>query len=273
VNERELPEWLETLPDHKARAGLGLIAGVAIVLAYVAARFVVYQNLPLRDTQAFWQGGRFVRVSPGFYWWMRDTIMDVPRLIAFGAALWTGRYLWGLSALGWHARCWRLGLTWGGIGAALIVAYSLFRDGALHPGPVLIVLAVSCLIVALYEETLFRGLLFNALYDLGGRDPAIWLSAALFTVYHVQAQPIISWPAIFTMGLLYGVLRWQGVGLMWLIASHALGDALILLCGDEASYVPWWPPIALALRLGIPLGYFIWATRAPLARRHRASDF
>ena len=273
TRQRDLSEWLERLPEHKARAGVGLIVGVTIMLAYVAARFVIYQGFPLRDTLMTYEGGRLVRVSPGFFWWMRDTIMDVPRLMAFSAALWTGRYLWGLNALGWHARRWKLGLIWGAIAAALVMSHGLFREGPLQPTPVIVVLAVSSLIVALCEETLFRGLLFKALYDLGGKDAATWLSAALFTVYHVQAQPIEGWPSIFASGLLYAVLRWQGVGLMWLIASHALGDALIYLCGDKASTVAWWPAVALALRLGVPVGYFIWATRTPVPQLERASDF
>ena len=256
-----------TLPERKRRAVLALIAGLLIGLAYVAARFVIYQNFPLRAGQMTVQGGRF-------YWSMRDTIMDVPRVIAFSLTLWAGRYFWDLDGLGWHARRWRLGLVMGSIGATLILTGSAFSTTPYaYPSRIFAVLALSSVVVALFEEALFRGLLFNALYDLGGRHTAIYLSAALFTVCHVQAQPIQVWPAIFAMGVLYGVLRWQGVGLVWLVASHALGDALFFLGGDGPSYIPWWPLAALALKLSVPAAYFIWATRAPVAQLERASDF
>jgi membrane protease YdiL (CAAX protease family) len=270
VDDKSVGEWLETLPERKSRAVLALTAGLMIGLAYVATRFVIYQNFPLRTGQMTYQGGHLVAVTPGVYWWMRDTIMDVPRVIAFGLTMWAGRYFWDLDDLGWHARRWRLGLVWGSIGAALIIAGSAFSTTPYaYPSRIFAVLALSSVVVALFEEALFRGLLFNALYDLGGRHTAIYLSAALFAVYHVQAQPIEGWPAIFAMGVLYGVLRWQGVGLVWLVASHALGDALFFLGGDGPSYVPWWPVTALALKLSVPAAYFIRATRAPVARQRR----
>ena len=256
-----LREWLETLADQKARATVALIAGVLSALAYAAARFLIYWAFPVRSAEQILGVG--VLSGSGHEWWVRDTIMDVPRLIAFGFAFWVGRYFWGLDGLGWHARRCKQGLIWGAIAACLICSDGLFRlKPTGYSVSVLAVVSLSSVVVALMEETLFRGLLFNALSDLGGRQWAIWVPTVLFTAYHVQAQPIAGWPFIFAAGLFLAVLRWQGVGLVWLVLSHAVGDSLIAAANYGPSRVTWWPAVARALQLGVPAVYFVWATRS-----------
>jgi membrane protease YdiL (CAAX protease family) len=256
-----LRQWLETLADPKARAASALIAGVLIMVMCMAARFVIYWTFPVRSVEKI-PGLEAVIIGPGYEWWVRDTIMDVPRLVAFGLTLWVGHYFWGFDGLGWHARRWRLGLVWGSVGAALILSGSLLgTESNAYPLRILAVLSLSSIIVALHEETLFRGVLFNALRDVGGGQWAIWAPTALFTVYHVQAQPIEGWPSIFASGLLLVVLRWQGVGLVWLVLSHAVGDSIIYFGSHGSARTAWWPPLALVLRLCIPVAYFVWAKR------------
>jgi hypothetical protein len=79
--------------------------------------------------------------------------------------------------------------------------------------------------------------LLNAIRDWKGTRAAIWGSSFLFTIMHVQAQPVSQWPGIFLSGVLFAMMRVQGVGLVWLIAVHAAYDALALLgpTGQESK--------------------------------------
>jgi membrane protease YdiL (CAAX protease family) len=237
------------------------MVGMFIMLLYAATRFFIYRMFPIVwsvQTSA----GVGVLTEP-YPWWVRDTIMDIPRVVGFGLSLAAGWYFWGIDALGWHARCAARGLIWGAVGAVLIVLEDLFRtEPFAYPTRALVVLALSSVVVALFEETLFRGVFFNALHDLRGARWAVLGSTALFTVFHVQARPVEAWPGIFAGGLLYAVLRSQGVGLVWLALSHAAGDGIVFLFSRGPARVAWWPMAAWLLQLGIPaIYYFSWTRR------------
>jgi hypothetical protein len=146
-------------------------------------------------------------------------------------ALFQGLRVWGREALGFHGR---------GGGAALLVFVSFFgvlwlpdhwlrsQEKLLGAAPIL-VLVGSSVLVGLWEEILFRGVLLNAIRDWKGTRAAIFGSSFLFTVMHVQAQPLVSWPSLFLAGLVFAALRVQGVGLWWLILGHAVFDTLALV--------------------------------------------
>lgn len=55
--------------------------------------------------------------------------------------------------------------------------------------PALIVLTLSSVLVACWEEILYRGVFVNAISDWKGTRAAVWGSSFLFTIMHVQAQP------------------------------------------------------------------------------------
>ena len=249
---------------HRTRGRAGLAAGILIALGYVVARFFIYRMFPTGSVEKIPGVGVMYRPGP-YEWWVRDTIMDVPRLLMFTLALLAGRYFWGMRQIGWHASRPVLGLIGGAVIVAFVLSGVAFRarpfDLLLHQ---LLIVSVSSLIVAASEETLFRGVIFRALHDWRGATVAMWGSAALFTVYHVQAQPLHGWPPIFLTGLFAAVLRWQGVGLAWLIGGHAAADALVYLGGQGPVRVTWWPTLALALQLAVVIGYYLSATRSKL---------
>jgi len=265
-----LREWLDTSATAAARGKAGFVAGMVLVLSYVAMRFLVYVIFPIESIERI--PGVAVVYRPGLYpWWVRDTIMDVPRLLTFGLALWVGRYFWGFQRVGWHANRPGLGVIGGAVVVALVFMEAVFRAGPFgYSFTQLMVLSGSSVIVALCEETLFRGVLFTALSEWLGTTVAMWGSAALFTVYHVQAQPVAGWPTIFLIGLFAAVLRWQGVGLAWLIAGHAAADSVFYLGTQGPARFEWWPPSALLLQASVALGYYRWATRAAVIESHRA---
>ena len=123
--EISLREWLDTRADKSGRAAVALIAGILVVLFYAATRFIVYWMFPIDSIRTT---PEVVFYEPGQYeWWVRDTIMDVPRLVALCLALWVGRYFWGLKHVGWHARLPVRGLIGGAVVVLLVLQGSAFR--------------------------------------------------------------------------------------------------------------------------------------------------
>ncbi len=166
-----------------------------------------------------------------FDWFVRDTVMNGPRALALGLALFLGLRVWGRDALGLHARGGRTAvfvfltfflILW------LPDPWSRTQENGFGI-PALLVLVASSVLVGFWEEILYRGVLLNAIRDWKGERAAIWGSSFLFTIMHVQAQPVVHWPSIFLSGVLFAVMRVQGVGLFWIIAVHAGFDALFLL--------------------------------------------
>src|SRR5207244_11937682 len=158
--------------------------------------------------------------------WALIANMYSTRRPTYTIALWTGQYVGGLEPIGWHANRPVLGLIGGGVIVAFVLSDVAFRTRPFDlPLYQLLVLSASSVIVAACEETLFRGVIFNGLNDWRGATVALWGSAALFAIYHVQAQPLDAWPTILLTGLFAAALRWQGVGLAWLVGGQAAADA------------------------------------------------
>jgi membrane protease YdiL (CAAX protease family) len=218
---------------------------MVITLLYMAIRFVVYAVYPLEH---WW------------HWWARDTLMDIPRLLAFSLSLWAGVCLWGRRSFGWHAGRPGLGLGLGGLAVALwMMEHVLHVKTFNYPQHMFLVLCLNSLIVALLEETLFRGVILHALYDWHGTAVALWGSSALFAVYHIQAQPVSSWPSIFLVGFLFAVMRCQGVGLWWMILAHAALDSLVFLGSYGPPQFVWWSSMVCALEALFVGAYYLWS--------------
>ncbi|GMR22479.1 MAG: hypothetical protein BMS9Abin37_0833 [Acidobacteriota bacterium] len=166
--------------------------------------------------------------------------MNGPRLLALALSLTLGIRTWGADRLGLHTR--------GSKPAAVIfVLYfvllwfpdSWSRTTPMHLGvSALIVLTLSSVLVACWEEILYRGVFVNAIGDWKGARAAVWGSSFLFTIMHIQAQPLSGWPSIFLCGVLFALMRVRGVGLPWLILSHAAYDSLVFLGATGESLVP-----------------------------------
>ncbi len=219
------------------------ILGFGIFLVYAALRFLIYAYLP---------------AATFFDWFVRDTIMNGPRLLALSLALFLGLRVWGREALGLHAHGGRTAtfvfltfflLLW------LPDAWSGSRENGLGI-PALLVLMASSILVGCWEEILYRGVLLNAIRDWKGTRAAIWGSSILFTIMHVQAQPVSQWPSIFLSGVLFAVMRMQGVGLIWLISVHAAYDALALLGSAGRESIQGLSVLLFLLRGAFVVAYY-----------------
>lgn len=78
------------------------------------------------------------------------------------------------------------------------------------------------LVIALAEETWFRGIIFKALYDWKGVPLAVFGSAILFGLMHV---PMMGWEGLrfsLSIGLPYAVVRLKTDNILGLIVIHWL---------------------------------------------------
>lgn len=96
------------------------------------------------------------------------------------------------------------------------------------------------LVVALAEETWFRGLIFKALYDWRGALLAVFGSAILFGLMHV---PVHGWEGLrfsLSIGIPYAVVRLKTDNILGLIVIHwltNLTDSFIRLSTSNLDIV------------------------------------
>jgi len=228
------------------------ILGFLIFLLYAALRWLVHAAIPADDFA---------------HWAVRDTLMNGPRILVLVLSLRLGLHCWGKEGLGLHTRGWAPATF-------VFVAFCLLLwlpDAWLRTEPLelgataLVVLTASSILVGCWEEILYRGVFFNAIREWKGPKAAIWGSSFLFTIMHIQAQPVAHWPSIFLFGMVAALLRLRGVGLIPLITMHALYDALIFFGATGPSLIP-----------GLPLALFllraVFAWRYYNAAKNRLAD-
>jgi len=91
----------------------------------------------------------------------------------------------------------------------------------------LVALAYFAVVVApFYEEWVFRWWLHGGLRRFMGRAPALLLSSAAFSLYHLEPD---AFPVTFALGLAAGALRERTGGLHAPIALHACYNAVQVL--------------------------------------------
>jgi membrane protease YdiL (CAAX protease family) len=154
---------------------------------------------------------------------------SVPAGVVFGVALLALAAACGFQRpqLRWRQLCWGVG------GATALCLPPLIRHLA-HSGPtspvgVLPVWAAVVSVVAVAEELLLRGAMYEALLRWRGQYTAIAVTAGAFAVLHV---PLYGWAVIpldLAVGVFLGVLR----ALAGSVSAPALTHALADLAG-------WW---------------------------------
>jgi membrane protease YdiL (CAAX protease family) len=82
------------------------------------------------------------------------------------------------------------------------------------------------LVAAFAEESIFRGYLQPALMRRVGATAGVVVTAAIFAVYHLQFAPL-RLAALFSIGLIYGVLRMSGPSLFAPAIAHWLCWAVL----------------------------------------------
>ena len=144
----------------------------------------------------------------------------------------------------------------GAMGAGVLGGWFRARLGAGPPSPALpeggpalaAAFLGSCLLPALGEEWLFRGL-FQGFLRPWGSGPAILTSALLFGLLHGEAGQCL---AAFLCGLLLGLLA-EGTGSLWPAVALHFGNNLLIFAGEWAArYAD--EGAALSLRLMILTG-------------------
>jgi len=219
---------------------------VAIPVAFAVVRYFIYAAYP-------------VEPDDWYRWFLRDEIMTLPRLACVAAAWIVGRRWWSRRELGLHAR---------GAGLASLLLAATVLPAFIPPGlmgpltPGWIRFGILTIPVALWEELVYLGVLFNALREWKGVHAAIVLSAMLFTVVHVQAQPVAGWPILLVSGLAGGVLRARGVSLWWLMLIHWADDTLWYGISDLSLAQNLVLPVRMAL-----VAVVLWPRRAPTETR------
>jgi membrane protease YdiL (CAAX protease family) len=190
--------------------GSVLIGTLTVICGYMLVRGCVYYFLPVTSVET---------------WFLRDALMNIPRLGAFMALVLLNRT--------WNAL--RLELPVSDLGRAALLGFApvalwtfYFSGGSGPPFTRLMMLVgiFSSLIVGVWEEYAFRGALLFAFRQRMPVFASIVLSSGVFAIYHVEAQPFRAWLHIILMGVIFANLRFRGLSLGWLAMIHGVIDAL-----------------------------------------------
>ncbi len=148
-----------------------------------------------------------------------------------GAALFALLLLAAAVRAGWRpGRLRPTGLGWGLLGAAGLVAGPVVLRLAvprpqLHvSGTGFVMWAVVVTAVALAEEVLVRGVLFNAVEDAAGVPAALVLTTVVFALVHVPLYGVAALPLDLAVGLWLGGLRVLSGGVTAPATAHVLAD-------------------------------------------------
>ncbi len=123
-----------------------------------------------------------------------------------------------------------LGLVWGGLSIGLVAAGMVFLTGEIDPGEIgrglsflsLLGMLVYWLLVALTEETLFRGYILLILKNPLGVRTAMVVSAVVFSALHFLNPDyyLFAFLYAFLIGLLFGEVVIRRGNLGWVIGFH-----------------------------------------------------
>lgn len=85
---------------------------------------------------------------------------------------------------------------------------------------------IVALLVPIYEEIIFRGVIFDACQKYLNANSAIAIQALLFATVHLD---LFLFPAFFLFGIMTGVLRKKSGGLLSGIVFHIINNALAVI--------------------------------------------
>ncbi len=125
-------------------------------------------------------------------------------------------------------------------------APSYFPD--LSGGGVALALLVMALLPALFEETLFRGVLLNGIKEETGHLNAVLLCGTCFALYHASALQTVYQ---FACGCAFALLALRSRSVLPAAAAHFFNNATIIIlqaCGlDTSGSVFDWAPLWAAV--------------------------
>ncbi len=195
--------------------------------------------------------------------------------------LWISRRRWSLANLGWISS---------GIGFTLLVGAPLLAGRVLMlyglgsnlwngslPGTQLAADALLAFgVVALVQETMFRGLIYRALEDWRGTRAAILGSSAAFALWYAPSG-VSGILGGFLFGLLYAAMRWRARGIVGIILIHGAAEFISRTTPGSVSAQAMRPGlIALGYCLTMATPLLIWKLKptaeAQRSRRDRAGE-
>ena len=94
-----------------------------------------------------------------------------------------------------------------------------------HPLSGFTFVAFTCIFAPLFEEVIFRGIVFRGLLSSMPSWAAVLSSALLFALPHEMS----SWPLIFALGVGLALIYYRSGNLMISIWTHAGWNLLVLL--------------------------------------------
>lgn len=159
-------------------------------------------------------------------WFIRDMVMTAPRGLVLIFSLLALRGMSGTFWLG--LKSMKSAVILVAVLAGEIAAIFSFKWNLPFNNYMALIGWTTTLFVSFFEETCFRGLLFSALKERMSPLKAAILGSVIFTVYHYQAQPILTWPGIFLVGFCFCAAYYSGAGIIWLVLIHELIDGLYL---------------------------------------------
>ena len=214
----ELPFLLDptAAPPSRVSAADGMLAAVAFFAVQAIAFFALHHGGPpaLSDMAlAFTIAGAVVYLLVRLVYWRTGTT-GVPALLRGGLS----------GTLGWGAACalpailigfiWMTGLRHVGIAIPAVAI----------DGHIAALVALASVAAPLFEEFIFRGLIFNGLRRSLRLLPALGASAAVFAVIH----PPLSMLPVFVLGVCAGCAYERGKGLLSPIVTHALYNSAMI---------------------------------------------
>jgi membrane protease YdiL (CAAX protease family) len=189
-------------------------------------------------------------------WWQRLAPRETLRL------RWPGWRVAGLSAL-IGAGVW-LAASWLSVVVSLLAGYTLGTGPGFYPqtvGQALVTFAAFALFAPVCEEVLFRGLIQRG-YERMGPRVAFWATAALFVVYHLSLQGLVSLVPI-ALALGYVVQRSRSLvsGMFVHAANNALAATLIITAGLRPEASLGVPSLPGAVAGAVLAGLGLWGLR------------
>lgn len=103
------------------------------------------------------------------------------------------------------------------------IYYNQFKDS---PAPLLFSIISMAVFPAIFEEIMFRGVLFNESLRITRLKPTILITAILFTILHLSLISIL-W--IFPLGLVFGYFRAKYNTILYGIIGHFVYNGSVVL--------------------------------------------
>lgn len=103
----------------------------------------------------------------------------------------------------------------------------LFMEVLVESAPWWLIVAAVVVVAPIYEEVVFRGLIWRSIADRFGNGWAMWISSALFALIHLQYD-MFEMGLIFVLALIFAYIRQTSGSLILPIILHMINNGLAM---------------------------------------------